>query len=268
MVTGAEVWLIRGNDIPQIARSALTDYLCEDERRKANQFRFEKDRDLSLASRILLRHCLSQYVPEIPPSDWELDANEYGRPCLAASHGPLGIDFNLSHTSGMVAVGFCRPRRIGVDVEGAVPGNDFLTLARAHFSPRERRYLDSLSGSEQESAFFQVWTLKESFIKGLGSGLSTPLDEFSLVPGSSNSVEASLANGVHEAVADWSFFSMKLIPSHWLSVALECGATPQPHVILRVGSPLNRWTPSRIPAMSRRDPELRAEGICVGGTGR
>jgi 4'-phosphopantetheinyl transferase len=69
-------------------------------------------------------------------------------------------------------------REVGVDVEEKRRKVEYLALAERFFAPSEWRYLQTLTDDDLPAAFFAVWTLKEAFVKGIGRGLSFPLDAF------------------------------------------------------------------------------------------
>ena len=75
--------------------------------------------------------------------------------------------------------------RIGVDIERIRPLDDLVGVARSAFSARECSELFSLASSEQQAAFFRVWTRKEAVLKALGTGFSLPSRSFdvSVLPG-------------------------------------------------------------------------------------
>jgi 4'-phosphopantetheinyl transferase len=71
-----------------------------------------------------------------------------------------------------------------VDVEAIRPLRDEAQLVRSCFSQREQEEYRRVDAAGRTAAFFSGWTRKEAFIKGLGKGLSQPLDSFdvSLAP--------------------------------------------------------------------------------------
>jgi 4'-phosphopantetheinyl transferase len=84
--------------------------------------------------------------------------------------------FNISHSGEWVACAF-HDVPIGLDIE-QVRSTD-LTIAEQFFSPSEVEYLRRQSEPKQLTSFFRLWTLKESYIKAKGEGLSIPLNSCS-----------------------------------------------------------------------------------------
>jgi 4'-phosphopantetheinyl transferase len=53
-----------------------------------------------------------------------------------------------------------------------------LQVARLAFHPSEYADLFSEREEKRQGLFYDIWTLKEAYVKYLGTGLSTPLDSF------------------------------------------------------------------------------------------
>jgi len=98
--------------------------------------------------------------------------NEYGKPSL--KHSEV-LHFNLSH-SGDWVVCAVDEQPVGIDVEEIAPVD--LDISKHYFSKDEHE--DLLSKPDQIAYFFTLWTLKESYIKIVGKGLSLPLNSFSI----------------------------------------------------------------------------------------
>ena len=62
--------------------------------------------------------------------------------------------------------------QVGVDVEEARPGREFLSIAESFFAPDEVAVFQRLPTSEQTAAFYRAWTRKEAYLKAIGTGLS------------------------------------------------------------------------------------------------
>ncbi len=90
-----------------------------------------------------------------------------------------GIHFNVSHSGNWVVVA-TSGKEVGVDIERMrkVPEG----VAYRFFSEPEKQMLDK-AGDEFSKAhiFFTLWTLKESFLKAIGKGLSKSLSSFSVL---------------------------------------------------------------------------------------
>ncbi|MEI3614740.1 4'-phosphopantetheinyl transferase family protein [Pseudogracilibacillus sp. SO30301A] len=53
-------------------------------------------------------------------------------------------------------------------------------VAKRFFHPIEYEDLKAITGRYQNEVFFDLWTLKESYIKCMGTGLQTPLHSLSV----------------------------------------------------------------------------------------
>jgi 4'-phosphopantetheinyl transferase len=153
---------------------ALADLLAPDEFERARRFRFDEDRKEFITSRGTLRLLLANYL-SAAPAQLSFQYTEYGRPKLAVDSP---IDFNVSHSRGMLLFAFASKRRVGIDVERIRRDFSTLEIAERFFSESERKDLRNLPAEQRHEAFFRCWTRKEAFIKALGEGLSHPLDQF------------------------------------------------------------------------------------------
>jgi 4'-phosphopantetheinyl transferase len=142
----------------------------------------EHARNAFRATRALVRAALSFYTSErkVWPWEWRFDTTPHGRPFVASSHLIQPLSFSLSNTAGLVACAVSRHEKIGVDVETVEPAKALDALAVRYFSPIETRALGELPASERVARFFAYWTLKESYIKAKGLGLSLALDRFAM----------------------------------------------------------------------------------------
>ena len=158
--------------------------LSSDELERAARFRFDSDRNDYIVSRGTLRSLLGATLG-IAPHEVRFTYSQYGKPSLDPGAPANGVNFNLSHSAGIVLLAFARRLRIGIDIEAV--RRDFSTteIAERFFSPTERTALRQLPHQQRHEAFFRCWTRKEAFIKALGEGLSHPLDQFdvNLAPG-------------------------------------------------------------------------------------
>jgi 4'-phosphopantetheinyl transferase len=174
-----DVWLTEYRHAalrPHLAE--LLELLSDSEREQRNRFIFEDDRLRYLVTRATVRLVLSSYVP-VRPVDWTFEKNRYGRPYIARRHDVPELNFSISHTSGMLGIAVCRTRMLGLDVECLSARQPALDIAHHFFSAAEAAELTRLPEQDKVTRFFEYWTLKESYIKARGMGLSLPLDRFS-----------------------------------------------------------------------------------------
>lgn len=101
--------------------------------------------------------------------------NEYGKPFL--DNYDDDVYFNISH-SGKWLVCCIDFFQVGIDIEATKHIN--MCLAERVFSKNEFESLILRNIFEREDFFFELWTLKESYIKAVGKGLSIPLDSFTM----------------------------------------------------------------------------------------
>lgn len=176
-MSAVEVWIVDLALTPgQIDRCEAV--LDAAERGRADRFLRPVDRARFRASHAALRLILGDALG-LAPADVELLAGAGGKPELAgAARG--AADFNLSHSGARALIGLARDASIGVDVEAVRPIADALRIAAAHFAADEVSALAGAPRSAVERRFFGLWTRKEAVVKALGSGLSLPLDRFSV----------------------------------------------------------------------------------------
>lgn len=124
----------------------------------------------------------------------KLSFDYYGKP-----HFPdPSLFFNLSHSGGWIACGV-NSVPIGVDVE-QIQEID-LKIAESFFAPIEVQDLFALPEEVRRDYFFTLWTLKESYIKAIGKGVSIPLDSFWFRV----SADGEISFGSKDDQRDWKF---------------------------------------------------------------
>ena len=81
-----------------------------------------------------------------------------------------GIYFNLSHSQDMVLCAVSE-NPVGCDIEKVT--NAPLEVAEHYFSQKECQYIaDASNSADADHRFFRLWTLKESYMKMTGEGIS------------------------------------------------------------------------------------------------
>lgn len=146
--------------------------LDDQDRSHITRFRFPRDREIAAASRLLQRlavaHC-ARIAPDA--ADGIRFSNEPGvRPVVLAPSPARAFCFSAANTRGMVACAVSSTSNIGLDVE-EIKEKLAPELVDHCCTAQERAELWSLPEEERRKAFFQLWTLKESYLKARGIGL-------------------------------------------------------------------------------------------------
>ena len=121
----------------------------------------------------------------------EYDLEKQGKPVFR--YYPE-IHFSLSH-SGDFAICSIGEVENGSDIEWVRSGKS--RLAERFFAEEELAWIRKAdSTGEQEERMFRIWTMKESFLKVTGFGMSLPLKDFAVVVEDKGTV--SLRHNVNE----------------------------------------------------------------------
>lgn len=171
-----------------------------------------------VAGRRLIREVLGGLLA-VAPHDLLLVESERGALSIDPTHGSP-LRFNLSHTEGLVVLAVAQTG-VGVDVEWLDRPGRTVELADRYFAPAEVAALRALPIERQRDRFFDLWTLKESYIKARGLGLAIPLASFAFSgfgesPGLQLTVDPTHADRPDGA---WSFGVWQL-HQHRLAVTL------------------------------------------------
>jgi 4'-phosphopantetheinyl transferase len=128
--------------------------------------------------KLLARYALSELLT-VPPDVLAFTYGPRGKPAL---RDYPDTHFNVSH-SGDLVVCAVSSAPVGIDVEAfPAPGRDFMKIAARCFDGEELSYIKARpSDAERASAFAEIWTKKEAYIKRDGRGLVLPLKSFSVL---------------------------------------------------------------------------------------
>ncbi|UHA76229.1 4'-phosphopantetheinyl transferase superfamily protein [Paenibacillus sp. 481] len=144
-----------------------------EKRQRIKKYLRLEDAQRSLVADVLARQMLCEQL-KASNKDLHFDTNAYGKPILRdVEH----VHFNVSH-SGDWVVAAVNHLPVGIDVEH-IQHID-LGIAERFFSPAESVDLFRQPIKQRQTYFYSIWTLKESYIKAVGMGLSIPLDHFSI----------------------------------------------------------------------------------------
>lgn len=187
-----------------------------------------------------MRCVLSRYAP-VPPQAWGFENGPWGRPRIQAPTVELaqGLDFNLSHTDGLIVMAVARDMALGVDAEN-VGRKAALDVADQFFSAAESAALKALAPSLQAERFFALWTLKESYIKARAMGLQIPLDSFGFALDGRNGIDFACAEPDEDGAQRWHFWQLQPTPDHLVAVCAASDASHSARIVCREAMPM-QW---------------------------
>lgn len=179
-------------------------FASSERRSKADRYRFEKDRCLCIGAELLLQYGLRDSNERTPA--FCIKTNSFGKPDLDNEN----LHFNISH-SGDWAICAVSDHEVGCDVEEIKSAD--LKIAERFFCREEYAHISEQSSpAEQNLLFYRYWTLKESFMKATGLGMTLPFDAFQIQLGERIRVNQSLDQRVY------SFAEFGNIPGYCCSV--------------------------------------------------
>lgn len=153
---------------------------------RINKFVHINDAYRALTGDLLVRFILLKRYGSIL-KELEFDTNLYGKPFLCKY--PF-FHYNIAH-SGEWIVCAVHDKKIGVDIEKILPFD--LQVAKRLFT--EEEYRDLLDDKKERNiSFYDIWTLKESYVKAQGRGLSIPLDFFNVKKYNSDHIKLTDTN--------------------------------------------------------------------------
>ncbi|MBB1382516.1 4'-phosphopantetheinyl transferase superfamily protein, partial [Shewanella sp. SR41-2] len=172
-------------------------WLTDDEVAKVSRYRSVSARNNGLQVRLGLRAVLSLHS-ELKPNEWRFNYGAKGKPALTPDLlAKTGLHFNLSHSGEWLMIGIliasnaeqkteptsedvsnewvCRPQQaicFGVDIERERSSTDIVPILNHYFTDAETNTLLQLPEELQRQRFFDLWSVKESYIKARGLGLA------------------------------------------------------------------------------------------------
>ncbi|WP_071516309.1 4'-phosphopantetheinyl transferase superfamily protein [Geitlerinema sp. PCC 9228] len=190
------------------------------ERQKANRFRFQRDRCFYVLAHAGLRYILADYL-QLPAAEIPFEEGERGKPKLAGGWEATGIQFNLSHTQNLALVAVAYDTPVGVDVEKVRPVKNLQRLSERFFCPGEAEAIAQFPFPQQQQAFFEIWTCKEAYLKGIGCGLAGAWHRVEVSVAPHQPPQIHRLDGVSPAASPWQVQAVSL-PAGYVGALAIC----------------------------------------------
>ena len=220
--------------------SLLTRYgalLAPGERAKRARFHFARDQRRYLVTRALVRTVLSRYA-EVRPEDWTFVNGPQGRPAIAAPGTVPALEFNISHAADLIMLGVTSGRTLGIDTESTTAREADTDGLDRYFAPEESAALLSLPPPERRRRFFELWTLKESYIKARGMGLAIALDAFRFELTGEHELTLRMRPELGDSPQRWRLWLLALRGGYLAAVCASRGEEVPPRILMRETVPL------------------------------
>lgn len=154
-----------------------TTTLTEAEQARAARYRVLDIGRTFEAARVFLRDVLARYTNERAGS-LAIANSPAGKPALTG----FDLEFSLSHSGKIALLGVTRGQALGVDLESLDKPVNLTQVGPEVLSNDEMTALRAIEGSDQSTAFYHYWTVKEAIGKAMGTGLAYDTRALTLDP--------------------------------------------------------------------------------------
>ncbi|RED56621.1 4'-phosphopantetheinyl transferase family protein [Cohnella lupini] len=198
------------------SREAMMRLLTEEIQKRVIRFREWEDAERVIVADFLVRFLFSRKTGS-NINDIVIERDGYGKPFIRNKEQ---LHFNVSHSGNWVVCAIDN-QAVGIDVEQVRP-LETEELAMRFFSNEEYQAIVDKPLEQRLESFYDLWTLKESFVKAEGKGLFIPLNSFTIkIRNDRITVKHSNAKEDNNKY----FFKRYLIDEDYRMSA--CGSTPE-----------------------------------------
>ncbi|XP_027364373.1 L-aminoadipate-semialdehyde dehydrogenase-phosphopantetheinyl transferase-like [Abrus precatorius] len=183
-----------------------------------------EDKKRALVSR-MLQYALVYDLFQIPFSRILIQRTPQGKPYLDYDKLDLrfpNFNFNVSHHGDYVAIASEPVCLVGIDIVSyAVPQgetiSEFIQFFSSYFSNLEWNNIVNAGTSDDVLIeFYRYWSLKEAYVKAIGSGLTEGLNKVEFSHTSWTNISAKMDGKV---MTEWRFWLFELGDRHCVSIA-------------------------------------------------
>ena len=186
--------------------------LTEEEQEKILLRRTYKARCESLISTLLKKKAIIDTLG-LRENSFKIKTNEMNRPYIETKE-KIHIDFNISHSNQWIVCVISKSCKIGIDIEEMLPID--INIAKEFLAKDEWEYLHNYEG-KKINAFYRFWTLKESLVKAIGTGINESIKEinFKKLDNENNILKKEVNNDM------WHFYQCTFKDNYALSLASD-----------------------------------------------
>ena len=191
--------------------------LSKNEAKRYQKFKEDKSAKAYLLGKYLTKKIIAFYTKK-EINEIKLNITKFGKPYLKYPK-IKNLEFNLSHSGDWIVFAISH-EKIGIDIEKIRPIDT--KIAEDYFTEQEIISLSKNKIKKLEN-FYKLWTLKESYVKALGKGLSIKLKSFYFEYGKNNIINL-IPNHKRKK---WNFYQYNLEKKYIVSICIDIICPPK-----------------------------------------
>lgn len=208
------IWILPSDSTKDLEKDI--EKLSPAELERSGKFVQKTDRLHYLIGHACLRRILGAYL-DLPAESLVFEKGEHGKPFLSSGTPGLPIHFNLSHSRKQIALIFGNSP-VGIDIQALKSSENIPALVKRYFHPDEFSLFSGLEKEKQEELFYRYWSIREAFLKGLGTGLTLSPSSFFVCPESESSFRITKGT---KNYSDWTIHSVPAPNGYVCSLAFQ-----------------------------------------------
>ena len=160
---------------------------------------------------------------QIDPQKVEFEYSDRGKPFLKQKQ----LQFNVSHTEDTALYAFTPQQVIGIDLEYLGKETEYKQIAQRFFTPAEAELINNATPPDCQRLFFHLWTVKEAYLKAIGSGLVGGLDSLEVeIRCNSPDLKIAQVDDPTVDVEDWSCHNLVMPPQFIATLVVKSDRQP------------------------------------------
>lgn len=215
------VWWVRldqASDVVEYYRGILG----ERARGRIERFKASQLRDRHTVASGSLISLIAHYTQEAPRRI-ELEYNKFQKPLLVNHKRPT-LQFSASHSNQIGMYGFTQDKLVGVDVEEIPAAADWRDIGDTCLSDFEKVWFSRLPSARRIATLIQIWTIKEAYLKAIGTGLSVPPASVELEFTEADRYQFHRTPHEEGRGGRWNIFTFSPVPGFLAAVVVEGGS--------------------------------------------
>jgi len=207
-------------DQPEDVVESYCQILGEGDRSRLSRYKTEQLRNRHTVARGILVSLIALYTRK-DVRQIELESDGFHKPLLKTSTDGCVLQFSVSHCDQMAMYAFARRKLIGVDVESCRAPNDWTEVKEICFSDYEKAWFSKLPDANKAKRFVEAWTIKEAYLKAIGTGLAISPASVELDFDEGSGYQLRRLPDEYNDGKRWNILSLSLVPGFTTAVVVE-----------------------------------------------